>query len=67
VQVTNGLFHVLLGSVTAINPADLDGDLWLDIKVNNEQLTPRERLTTVPYAAEAEHFCRCTDAGISGR
>ena len=53
VQVTNGLFNVLLGSVTAINPTNLTGDLWLDIKVNSEQLTPRERLTTVPYTVES--------------
>ena len=53
VQVTDGLFNALSGSVTAINAANLTGDLWLDIRVNNEQLTPRERLTTVPYAVEA--------------
>ncbi len=53
VQVTDGLFNVLLGSVTAIDPANLTGDLWLDIIVNGEQLTPRERITTVPYAMEA--------------
>ena len=53
VQVTDGLFNVQLGSVTAIDPADLIGDLWLDIKVNSEQLSPRERLTAVPYAVEA--------------
>lgn len=50
VQVTNGLFNVLLGSVMAIDPAKLTGDLWLDIKVNDEQLTPRERLAGVAYA-----------------
>lgn len=53
VQVTDGLFNVLLGSVLTINPAIITGDLWLDIKVNNEQLTPRERITSVPYAVEA--------------
>jgi hypothetical protein len=53
VQVTNGLFNVLLGSVAAINPANLTGDLWLDIRVNGEQLTPRERITSAPYAVEA--------------
>ena len=53
VQVTDSLFNVLLGSVLPIDPGKLGGDLWLDIKVNGEQLTPRERLTTVPYAAEA--------------
>jgi hypothetical protein len=50
VRVTNGLFNVLLGSVTPINPTNLSGDLWLDIKVNGEQLTPRERVTNVVYA-----------------
>lgn len=53
VQVTNGQFNVHLGSVTAISPANLTGDLWLDIRVNGEQLMPRERLTAVPYAVEA--------------
>jgi hypothetical protein len=53
VQVTNGLFNVLLGSVTPIDPANLAGDLWVEITVNNELLTPRERITSVPYAVEA--------------
>ena len=53
VQVADGLLNVELGSGTAIDPANLTGDLWLDIKVNGEQLTPRERLTMVPYAVEA--------------
>jgi hypothetical protein len=52
VQVSNGLFHVLLGSVTAIDPEPLSGDLYLDIKVNGETLTPRELLTSVAYAVE---------------
>lgn len=54
VQVTNGLFHVLLGSVTPIDPANLTGDLWLDIKVNNEQLTPREPISSVVRAVMTE-------------
>ena len=53
VQVTNGLFHVLLGSVLPISSASLTGDLWLDIVVNNELLSPRERIASVPYAVEA--------------
>lgn len=53
VVVTDGLFHVRLGSVLPVNPAALTGDLWLNIIVNNEQLAPRELLTSVPYAVEA--------------
>jgi hypothetical protein len=54
VPVTNGLFNVLLGSVTPINPSNLTGDLWLDIKVNGEQLTPRESIAGVIRAVMAE-------------
>lgn len=46
VPVNNGLFHVLLGSVTPIDPAQLVGDLWLDIKANGEGLAPREQLVS---------------------
>lgn len=53
VQIANGLFNVLLGSVTAIDPADLGGDLWLGIRVNDEDLVPREQITSIAYAAEA--------------
>jgi hypothetical protein len=53
VQVKNGLFNVLLGSVTPIDVATITGDLWLEIIVNSELLAPRERITSVPYALEA--------------
>jgi len=53
VQVSNGLFHVLLGSVTPIDPDPLSGDLYLNIKVNGEALSPREVLSSVVYAVEA--------------
>jgi hypothetical protein len=53
VQVTDGLFSVLLGSVLPMDPANLAGDLYLDVTVNGEVLSPRERLTSVPNAVEA--------------
>jgi hypothetical protein len=53
VPVTNGLFNVLLGSVTPVDPTNVTGDLWLETKVNSELLVPRERITSVPYAVEA--------------
>lgn len=54
VEVSNGLFHVLLGSVTPIDPADLYllGNLYLDITVNGEHLTPREVLGSVLNAVD---------------
>jgi hypothetical protein len=42
VQVINGQFHVLLGSRTPLDPADLVGDLYLGITVNGEDMLPRE-------------------------
>jgi hypothetical protein len=46
VEVSDGLFSVLLGSVTPIAPANLIGNLYLNIKVNSELLLPREQLTS---------------------
>jgi hypothetical protein len=54
VLVSNGVFNVLLGSVTPIDPANLGSDLWLDIRVNGEQLIPRESIAGVIRAVMAE-------------
>jgi hypothetical protein len=53
VVVSEGLFHVLLGSATPIDQAILTGNLYLEIKVGGETLTPRELLASVVYALEA--------------
>jgi hypothetical protein len=53
VPVTGGLFHVLLGSLVPLDPADLTGDVYLELAVDGEILTPREPLTSVVYAVEA--------------
>jgi hypothetical protein len=41
VPVDGGLFHVLLGSITPLDPGQLTGD---------EEMTPRELLTSVYHA-----------------
>ena len=55
VAVEDGLFSVTLGTVTAINAAWVDGrDLWLGITLAGEaEMTPRQRLVSVPYALNA--------------
>jgi hypothetical protein len=54
VPVANGLFNVLLGSVTPISLNLLSRDLWLGISVNGDaEMTPREKLGTTPYAARS--------------
>jgi len=52
VTVSNGVFNVLLGSVTPIplNLFDASPDRYLEITVNSAVLTPRRRFGSVPYA-----------------
>jgi hypothetical protein len=52
VAVTGGLFHVLLGSVSALTDGHfVSSERWLGIKVGADpELVPRTRLVTVPYA-----------------
>jgi hypothetical protein len=54
VPVEGGLFHVLLGSITPLDPAQLTGDVYLGIAVGgDEEMTPRELLTSIYHAVEA--------------
>ena len=52
VVVTNGVFNVYLGDATALPDSIFDGqELYLGVKVGTDsEMTPRIRLTTVPYA-----------------
>jgi len=52
VEVVKGLFDVELGSITPIN-LDFSADYWLDLVVDGEVLSPRIKLSTVPYAFRA--------------
>jgi hypothetical protein len=49
VNVTNGVFTVILGGTTAL-PAGLTDCNYLQVSVGGTPLTPRQRLTSVPYA-----------------
>jgi|GEM_PF-4425499 len=51
VVVKNGLFSVLLGSITPIPAtAFAVSPCYLEIVINNETLTPRQQIGSVPYA-----------------
>jgi hypothetical protein len=53
VTVNNGVFTVELGKVTALN-LPFDAPYFLSIQVNSDpELTPRQPLTSVPYAFRA--------------
>ncbi len=54
VPVSRGVFNVLLGQVTSLTLA-FDKDYWLTTQVGTDaEMTPRQRLTSVPYAYRAE-------------
>jgi len=57
VQVTNGLFNVMLGSITPIPQSLFTGNssLWLGVDVGTDaEMTPRVQLGSVPYAILAQ-------------
>jgi hypothetical protein len=54
VNVQNGSYNLLLGSVAVLDPALLAGDsVWLEVVVDTEVLGGRQRLVSVPYAMQA--------------
>ena len=57
----DGLFNVILGSVSSIN-LSFDQDYWLGVEVAGDgEMSPRHRLVSVPYSFRAE------DANNSGQ
>ncbi len=53
VSVSNGLFSVGLGSQYPIATTTWNGDVYLEIAVNGETLSPRELIRSVPIAGMA--------------
>ncbi len=68
VDVVEGIFNVLLGNVNSL-PDNLftdSGDRFLGINVdNNSEMTPRFRLTGVPYAVRATTADAVPDSSIT--
>ena len=52
VQVTGGLFNVMLGQVTPIPPTVFSGgaERWLEVRVSGETLAPRQRIAATAFA-----------------
>jgi len=56
VNVSNGIFNVILGSVNPIPAEIFTGvPLWLEVQVGDEVLAPRKKLVSVGYAIQAEN------------
>jgi hypothetical protein len=55
VAVSNGLFNVFLGSVTTLPDSVFNQpNRWLGISLGDEEILPRTKLTSVPYAYNAQ-------------
>jgi hypothetical protein len=55
VPIAKGIFSVELGAVSPIYPSTLSqANLWLEVRVNGEILSPREKLTSAAYALKVE-------------
>lgn len=65
VNVQNGQFNVLLGQSTAIPTTCLSGTSYLEISVGADTLSPRELLTSVPYAVQANALPANAQVGMS--
>ncbi len=65
VPVTDGMYTVALGSVVALSAEILNtSTVYLEISVEGEILSPRQRLLAVPYALKAEEAENVS--GVSG-
>jgi hypothetical protein len=65
VEVTDGIFNTLLGTV-GVTPLDLEfaQDLWLEVTIEGETQTPRQRFGSVGYAYMASGLVAGTE--VSG-
>ncbi len=69
VQTKNGLFSVLLGSVTPVSVVPDAGTLYLGMQVGAAELTPRLRLVSAAYAYKADsanYALAAVPAGAAG-
>lgn len=55
VTVSGGIYTVQLGSSTLLDSVDFSAPYWLEVAVGAETLSPRQALTSVPYAMRAQY------------
>lgn len=69
VSHNNGIYSVILGSVKPIPSSVLSGGtVYLEVKARGETLSPRQRLTSTPYAANSDMLdgMDSTDFALAG-
>jgi hypothetical protein len=66
-QAQEGLVYIELGAVTPLDDTVFDGgDLWLEVTVNGEAMSPRIAVRSVPYAVRAGIADRALEADSVG-
>lgn len=69
IAVTNGVFNLLIGSATVggVPLSVFQGEnVYLSVKVEGQQLTPRQRIATVGFAAKAAEADHASYADLAG-
>ncbi|MGA1874764.1 MAG: tail fiber domain-containing protein [bacterium] len=69
VPVTDGIFHVQLGTATPLPVGVFDyNELYLEVVIDSEALTPRQRITSTAFAMKAADAELAVDADtVDGR
>ena len=65
VPVINGLFNVILGSVTPIDTLSFNHQYWLDITVGAEHMPTRLKFTSVGYAYRSQNAQKADTASYA--
>ncbi|KQC13783.1 MAG: hypothetical protein APR63_00205 [Desulfuromonas sp. SDB] len=66
VPVENGIFNVILGSITPLDPDSFTGyPLWLQTTVEGEVLSPRKKIVTTAYSIRSL-FADTADYVVNG-
>ena len=66
VDISGGIYSHNLGSVTPLNSADFSTTLYLGVRINNFELTPRAELTYSPYTFSVARALKVDCTGAVG-
>jgi hypothetical protein len=67
VPVIDGIFSILLGNVTPLQPSIFNGDCWLGLKVGTDtEMMPRQQIVSVAYALRTQNAINADYAANAG-
>ena len=69
VSNAEGIYSIQIGDDNLQSVLELNTELWLELIINGETLTPRQQINAVPYALlanSANRLLNASDSSISG-